>query len=257
MAKPVRELVRESKAYLCISGESLALAEALKRKIDPKRIRVLAALPETDLDIRATFTELRSSYDDDLMKRSIQQMKDAREHWPESSFLSAKPDESIRDQVVAASKSCRPDELIIIFAHNENGILRFPDGSLLDSQWLGRFNARSPMPVVLSCETLLAAPDAAGVKTLKRLDFKDTGIVISETLKRFQGKQDLQELGHIVRSLDEGFRGLEKARDTRLKVVLGISATGGITLFVAALPDAEPETNNRNKEENGSTGIQD
>lgn len=243
----IRAYLHATDAFLAVSrneGGRLLTMMAMDRAIDPSKVRVLAALPTSSSEVRATWSHLTATYDEEAIGSALRQMQSVRKVWPEEFVLRPVPDRSMAAQALEAISICEQDGLVILFAHSEAGILRFPDASLLDMRLLGAFTADAPMPVVLSCETLISAPSWTGVGTLRRLDFEDTGVALRDAIQGFR-QASTGSLGTLLRLIEGGLqrRANMPARKARflLRCGVGVTATGGITLGVLDLSESSPK----------------
>ena len=229
-------LMKESKGFLCLTGNERDLRNILDRRISHEKINVMAAIPNDGEGIRATWSHLRDTYSEDKIAKHVKQMKRATKSWGDKNIIISSEGKTIAQTIIDAIESSGNEQLDVIFAHNENGILRFADGSVIDSTWFGRFNLRSNIPIILSCETYKYIDNYSGVVTSKRLDYEDTGWVVNQALESLSNKEEIT-INDFVVELEVQFSNLDELKNKKVRVALGVTATGGISLTLLAISE--------------------
>ncbi|WP_281629324.1 hypothetical protein [Vibrio sp. St2] len=237
-SEKLSRLMKESKGFLCLTGNERDLRKILDRKISHEKINVMAAIPNDGEGIRATWSHLRDTYSEDKIDKHVKQMVRATKSWGDENILRPPDGKTIAQTIIDAIKSSDSEQLDVIFAHNENGILRFSDGSVIDSTWFGRFNLRSNIPIILSCETYKYIDNYSGIVTSKRLDFEDTGWVVNQAIESLSNKEDIT-IRDFVMELEVQFSYLDELKNKKVRVALGVTATGGISLTLLAISEEQ------------------
>ncbi|WP_454441776.1 hypothetical protein [Vibrio bathopelagicus] len=230
------DLMKKSKGFLCITKNEKDLRHILKRKISPKKINIMAGIPNDGEGIRATWSHLRDTYNEDKITKHVKQMERAAKSWGNENIVIPSDGKTIAQTIINKIDSSGEGQLDVIFAHNENGILRFSDGSVIDSTWIGKFNLKSNIPIILSCETYKYIDNYSGVVTTKRLDFEDTGWAVNKALESLKNTDELT-VKDFVLELEFQFSQLEDLRNKKVRIALGATATGGISLTVIAISE--------------------
>lgn len=242
-----RQVLRKTGATLCWDtgeGGDYVTRRIMSRRLGSDHVRVMTALPTNEPQLRATFTSLSKSTDQGLMQRSLKQMQRAAAKWGDSVIPSSTT--KMADQVKKAAGETRPDGLLIVVAHNEQGTLRFPDGSTLLQDALGTFKSKGPLPIVLSCETAFRT-SGPGLKTLKSLDFEETAAVVKNAIKSAQESSD-PSIGTLLRFMEHEFQSMARLRQYKVRVVVTLTATGGISLGAIVLSKQEAEQKKKGKD---------
>ncbi len=233
----LNQLMLQSKGFLCLTGNERDLRKILSRKIASNKINIMAGIPSNGEGIRATWSHLRDTYSEDKINKYVKQMERARKAWGEQNIVEVSYTRSISQKIKDRINSSEIEQLDVIFAHNENGILRFEDGSVMDSSWIGKFNLKSNLPIILSCETYKHVDQFSGIVTSKRMDFEDTGVVVNNTLAALS-KRDNLTVNDFVLELELQFSSLSELKhEKKVRVAIGVTATGGISLSLVVISE--------------------
>jgi len=124
-----------------------------------------------------------------------------------------------------------PGQLFVVIAHNENGMLRLPDGSELSIEVLTEHaKQHRKMLIIISCDTAFCLPrDFTGVASIGSLDPEAAaqGIMKAEHLA---ASQSYTYLGEYLKAVETGMR---QASPSRVKLILVAS---GSTVAMIAIP---------------------
>jgi hypothetical protein len=113
--------------------------------------------------------------------------------------------------------------LILIVGHNENGELKFPDGSSVAIDHLYSF---ADCLTVISCETIQHLPEnLTGIASVVPLDAVDVAHALVQAELGTYGRKATY-LGDYYHMLECGLNGADNARLNHAKIILGLVGTG-------------------------------
>ncbi|APZ91606.1 hypothetical protein Fuma_01195 [Fuerstiella marisgermanici] len=141
-------------------------------------------------------------------------------------------------------ESSSQGSLTIVFGHNENGYLRFPDRSKLEIAALYReANRNGSQVVILSCETAKHIRNADGIATTKRLEFIDTAEAITAVEKRLRQSEGSLTLGEVVQTIEASMNRSSGRSGRRIKVAVSSGGVSVLILLILELLTDDDESN--------------
>lgn len=156
------------------------------RRFSTEGVDILAGIPSDSAGVAKTFGRLGDSQAE--LRSSLQRLLGSAHRWPEQTTF-ASPDESqsfaayVRSRIASSAEN----ELVVLFAHNHGGKLRFPDGSTIDLA--DPILRGSKAPVLLSCRTA-EVTGSLPVRVHSELFFGDTGDAVAQALNKLALKKD-------------------------------------------------------------------
>lgn len=237
----------KSRTHLCFaSPREVRVIEALLAA-EVKQPKFFVLLPNHPNEIRAVWN-LPHEQDVTLIAR---QMSKARPEWEklvDATILGGQPKktESISDALRQAIPQRDSDSnLIVIFGHNEDGVIRCPDGSTITVLEIQRLaEKRQSTAIVLSCDTINVVPDGQGILTTKRLQFDETAKVLQIAQARLAG-QPGHSMGAFLNEVEGAF-GTVATEATRRAIKLSIGVSGTILTVVAVVLSSDDEDEKAN-----------
>jgi hypothetical protein len=203
--------------------------------VEPVRgIEILSFLPE---DAQGIANVYKVKEEDAAF--AIPQMRDTIKHLPSGSRnFSTKSENGTAASALLAAVNADNDKTLIIAAHNDNGILQFPDGSHIavdDVNSLMEKHSRKGL--VLSCATLKSAQAGVnGVFSSRILEWNEITRACSDASKAINnaGIITYADLLHV---LEKGIQAPDRDRKEFLTLVVSSAGTvtasaGGALLIV-------------------------
>ncbi len=223
--------LRKSKAQIVLktdAGPSAARA-LLTHRIGS--VSVLATIPQDAAGVAATYRPETVKIPGVLAEyKSAGQRLSALPNGLVVSSATTK--QTIRQRLLAEAGARQTADLLVVVGHNQDGLLKLPDGSSLQLDELARTSEKSGRPVlVLSCETVSADIHAAGFVTTRPLYFDEIGGALNAALL---GKANHGTVGEFVRSMNVALAA-EGSDGRRAKIIAAVAVIGSTVLVMAIL----------------------
>nr|VFK21885.1 MAG: hypothetical protein BECKLPF1236A_GA0070988_103224 [Candidatus Kentron sp. LPFa]VFK35040.1 MAG: hypothetical protein BECKLPF1236C_GA0070990_103254 [Candidatus Kentron sp. LPFa] len=195
-----------------------------------KNPKIFFAVPNDRLGVKNIYTESFSSVSEkgkrffyDKVERDMRRARNKLKNNPAILLAESKPETTHREKVLEYIESSSDKDPVIIFAHNHNGELFFPDGSSLKTdEFSEKIFEKERLPIVLSCSTYKSSKGSpSGLITSSDLLFEDFAIALNKIQT-----QECLYVGDYLKLFDDTFITLSEKRDKKVKVVIGISITG-------------------------------
>ncbi|WP_145944008.1 hypothetical protein [Fuerstiella marisgermanici] len=238
------EEIRNHRGHLCLldSSNDSSFALSLGRRI--ATVNTIAIIPETESAIRQVFHLSTNSN----LELAMRRMGAAKRRWENLENVSVISESGATRQASLLQSKIRESSsqgsLTIVFGHNENGYLRFPDRSKLEIAALYReANRNGSQVVILSCETAKHIRNADGIATTKRLEFIDTAEAITAVEKRLRQSEGSLTLGEVVQTIEASMNRSSGRSGRRIKVAVSSGGVSVLILLILELLTDDDESN--------------
>ncbi len=149
------------------------------------------------------------------------------------SIETSRENTSIAKQIELEASS-KENDMLIIIGHNDNGVLKAPDGSSVNINNVFKLLKESKRPaLILSCETINKSLSPDGVMTTRRLKFEEIAAALKMVDVKI-GDYVEPKLSDYIVELENGLRSSEVNTGKASKVILSI-ALGTLVVLVVVL----------------------
>jgi hypothetical protein len=199
-------------------------------------VAVIAALPKDESGVAGMYRKTTAV---PAVVQEYKRTAAAFEKLPNTRVMSAAIGAvSIRDTVLAEARAKRPNDLLVVVAHNEKGELKFPDRSRVTTEEIASANAQSNRPLlVLSCETLATEPALAAFVTTRALRFDEIQTAVRAGFALFDHGNSSVRMADVVREMNTGLAAEGKERQHKIAIAL-VATAALATAMVATDPCA-------------------
>jgi len=148
-------------------------------------------------------------------------------------FLERPTQRPIRDTVLEKLAAIGTNVLFVVVGHNENGHLKFPDGTgLAIDELASKASSMMKMCMIISCETASSLPkDFTGVASVAPLDPEAVADGILQAQKAVVDNKGLY-LGDYFHAIQSGMLSAELSKERRSKLMLSFTAGSVVALAV-------------------------
>jgi hypothetical protein len=169
---------------ILVGGPGIADADRLLQK-DLGLVRLASIIPTSAEDIRRAFPGIEEAH----LTRAAKQMTHAADAWHKVSdceIIRPVANEPWSNAVDRWIRSTPPKATVVLFGHQEHGMLRLPDGGSIELKELQhRLSEHDRFGLVLACQTASAGA-VADVLTVGDLDYADTAHAVRRALQRMK-----------------------------------------------------------------------
>jgi hypothetical protein len=134
-----------------------------------------------------------------------------------------------KQDLMAAIASAEPGEFFLIIDHNDDGVLKLPNGEQVPVSELNAALGKSSLKgVVLTCESSRYVKEAVDreVVTNRKVRFDEIACALSAVVKAYVEDVSCGAADNVLRELSKNLTSCFKANETKFKI--GVAAVGGI-----------------------------
>jgi hypothetical protein len=231
--KKAVDAIKKSRRQFLFFAES-ASNEQIGKMLDTSisDIMSIAIVPIGDKNISTTFgLDSRNLPVNQDMKN---QMEKAKQDFNKMERCDIVSDETtpIREFILGRIQKLRPNQLIVITGHNEEGILTAPNGKISIGEINKELEAQNRFGIILSCETMRYPSLASNLLlTSQRIEFHDAVKAIAKIEQRLakDGTTDIRQIAADMQSA------LVEDKDARNRKIIVVCCIVGSLILVAVL----------------------
>ena len=233
-----------SRILLRETDNTESISEALNEWA--KNPKIFFAVPEDRAGVKNIYNDSLSNIrsKDQRLKfynHAEKQMKKARSNLSNDLAIrlsKSKTEKKYKDQVTNYIESSSDTGPVIIFAHNYNGKLHFPDGSTLAiDEFSKKVFEKERFPIVISCSTYKNSKgNSSNLLTSSNLLFEDFAISLNNASSALNSSSnDCLYVGDYLKIFDNTFITLSTKREVKVKFVLVALPVAGGTMLVGSV----------------------